>query len=825
MSNEISRVYQFLSNQDDWAVKADKNGDGVILKSEFRSFLEENLEWNGEASAQNDLINEFWAKIDTNSTRTKISGTNITNQNALDANELASLDNRIEMYETLNEYTSNISCPNIISDSAKAWKEDVTFELQALLETYIQEGGTNENLPAYLEENAPTVENKVTAEYCAAEYLDEVMPELNKEYGYAFGDDKDLNDLIKNYAQNLPEGATPEEMKETLTNIIDAYLATAGLGEANGVDLAQYGYNTENEAPLNDLQESIAKTTLTKNLEAIKNDEYYEQFAATIDSAIAAFVEDTVSNATAADFKTILSYGVEQFKQSEGYQEIQMTLDVKQVMIYSDNTSALYQAIEQELGSTIAEILTEGVYFDAYEEIINQAIEKANDGAFDVNGEFNSQALIDWAVGEIEENLTTILNQSGSAEDLTSAELYELYTKSAEAADSMKTTDSDKALAMHKEAAIAYCDGIAAKGENHKALLEEVFGSSNYTSAINSCKKPSDIQEYIESINAQAGNIKEETKVSDKSQQVLNALANDTSIPERETLTFVVEADGTIRFVNYQENQGPWDDPENTTLDKAFNTTIKNQIETTYSEELENLGLTDLEKKNLFNIALFTTLSDTSVMKSMYDEVALEPIIDKFVENYTEMLAKVAGDENARNYIKNVSNKSLLNGHGSLACNHDEWGFQNLAQYYTDSSTTGSDNWVAIYTRQETTFSYADTSGNIILVASSDAGDNGAINSAMKSILTDYINSYKDVLEPNKIIELFKKAQETAFMKLDAMKNAGSADGTSVYGYGEASSGSAAYDTFNGGGFSVQTVLINIMYEMERLISKEVMGM
>ena len=309
-----------------------------------------------------------------------------------------------------------------------------------------------------------------------------------------------------------------------------------------------------------------------------------------------------------------------------------MTLDVKQVMIYSDNTSALYQAIEQELGSTIAEILTEGVYFDAYEEIINQAIEKANDGAFDVNGEFNSQALIDWAVGEIEENLTTILNQSGSAEDLTSAELYELYTKSAEAADSMKTTDSDKALAMHKEAAIAYCDGIAAKGENHKALLEEVFGSSNYTSAINSCKKPSDIQEYIESINAQAGNIKEETKVSDKSQQVLNALANDTSIPERETLTFVVEADGTIRFVNYQENQGPWDDPENTTLDKAL------MLEGAYRELVRTAQV--LRKEADFNIedriemdVVSTSSFIREVVEKYKDTIKQEVLAKKFNEN------------------------------------------------------------------------------------------------------------------------------------------------------------------------------------------------
>ena len=68
MSNDVSRVYQFLANLGDWKTKADKNSDGTIIKSEFSSFMEENYDWNGETTdaGKNDLINSFWKAIDTN---------------------------------------------------------------------------------------------------------------------------------------------------------------------------------------------------------------------------------------------------------------------------------------------------------------------------------------------------------------------------------------------------------------------------------------------------------------------------------------------------------------------------------------------------------------------------------------------------------------------------------------------------------------------------------------------------------------------------------------------------------------------------------------
>ena len=43
MSNDVSsKVYLFLAKQGDWATAADKNGDGTVIKSEFRQYMENN---------------------------------------------------------------------------------------------------------------------------------------------------------------------------------------------------------------------------------------------------------------------------------------------------------------------------------------------------------------------------------------------------------------------------------------------------------------------------------------------------------------------------------------------------------------------------------------------------------------------------------------------------------------------------------------------------------------------------------------------------------------------------------------------------------------
>mgnify|MGYP000826104231 FL=1 len=214
MSTDISRVYAFLAKQGDWVNEADKNGDGAVIKSEFRDFMEENFEWNGEEStdsAKNDLINSFWKTIDTNQSG-KVSGTKLKNKNALDKKELAAMEDRIEMYEILNEFTSQLTAPSVVGDGAN-WKKSVSEGLGALIEPYIKNGGTPEDLPAYLAEQAPLIEAKATADYCANEYLAEIMGDVNKEYGYTYGSDQTLQGMINSYIQSMTEGSDAETIQ------------------------------------------------------------------------------------------------------------------------------------------------------------------------------------------------------------------------------------------------------------------------------------------------------------------------------------------------------------------------------------------------------------------------------------------------------------------------------------------------------------------------------------------------------------------------------------------------------------------------------------
>ena len=155
MSSDISKVYLFLSERPNWKTEMDTDKDGTILKAECRDFLTANFDWaslegwNGESSKQTDLINDFWKSIDTTKTG-DMTGTIFKNKNALDSNEITNMNNKIEMYEILNDYTSTLSAPSVISNSI-GWKQIVKQNLTNLTETFIKNGGIKEDLLAYLE--------------------------------------------------------------------------------------------------------------------------------------------------------------------------------------------------------------------------------------------------------------------------------------------------------------------------------------------------------------------------------------------------------------------------------------------------------------------------------------------------------------------------------------------------------------------------------------------------------------------------------------------------------------------------------------------------
>lgn len=842
MSNDVSRVYQFLASRENWVEEADcGKKDGVIIKSEFRTFMEENFDWeslegwNGQESMQDDLINKFWKTIDTNqSGKLYASGTTYKNKNALDDKEIANMENKIAIYEKFNEYTANIQAPSVISNAAD-WKNSVVQGLAALVEKYT---GSADDLAAYLDENLQNIMNKTTADKLATEYINSAIQGAVE--GYSYDEDETLKSLIDAYVKNIPEGSDEYDIQETVKNIVDAYMATAGLNDDGAYDLSTFGYSPNNSSPLNYLQETILRNHLTSTLEGIKNEADYKENSAAYDAAVNNFIESVLSEAKFEDFNTIKSYGISDFKNSDFYKNAKASFELNNILKCEEG-SDLYNAIKDALGETIADALTDGVYLtDSYKPIVDSITEKVlQNGEFVKNGTIDKEALIQYVVEQVSANLAAILTESGAAKNLTLEELDAMFNKLCEQAEDLKYSDTEKSLSIYRDAAIQYCEAVAAKSSEHKAAVAEVVGS-DYEAAINSMKTPSEIKALISDLKAKIADIVLKVDVTDRSDEIINDINNElkyngvSASTARATLTYYVTNTGEIKFINYSAKQGPWDDDANTALNDFFNNKVRNKIEDAYSSEISGLNLTQLEKDNLFNIALFLTLSDTSVLLSQYNETNLAPIIEKLTENYTKMLESISNNEKARDYIRSESSLSLLNGMTSYAKNgytYADDASRNLEKYYQDDTTNGGDDWVSIADRESQSFSYTlngeTYTANILYLVKHSAGDINTMNKAMQSMLKDYIAQYNQYIDGNRIIELFKLAQETAFSNLESTTNNSSAAGSSMYAYGGGAKGSNNSNTVNNRGefYGANSILLNIAYEMQKLIGREMLGL
>ena len=473
MSNDVSKVYQFLSTIGDWKTKADKNGDGTIIKSEFRSFMEDNYEWDGETTdaGKNDLINSFWKAIDTNQGG-KVAGTRYKNKNALDKNEINTMENRIAIYDKLNEYVSEIDAPSEVSDRT-AWKKSVSESLANTTETLIQKGVTADNLVDELDKILENVKNKTTADYCANEYLNTAMKDIVKEYGYAYADDTTLNGIIDNYIHNLPEDSDSASIRQAVEEIIDAYMATAGFNSDDSSVLATYSYDPQNTGAMNDLQKSVVKTKLTQALEELKNDADYKNNSALYDDAINEYINSVLDSATYAQFEEVKAYGVEEFKASDAGKALEKTVQVKNLFGSDEMKAAITSKLSEAFASKISGLMKGEI--TAYDEIKAQAIEKAKNGDFDVDGTLDQQKAIDWAVEQFTQRLTEFYPNGLS--DMPLSDLGTMYDK---LVDSAKANDD---VAAVKKAAVSYCSSVAKKSTLLAQAVKEVFGNS-YTTEI-----------------------------------------------------------------------------------------------------------------------------------------------------------------------------------------------------------------------------------------------------------------------------------------------------------------------------------------------------
>lgn len=544
MSNDVSsKVYLFLAKQGDWATAADKNGDGTVIKSEFRQYMENNYEWNGEdASAKSDLINQFWKEIDT-----KQSGKlnkKLNNKGALDKNEINTMNNKIQMYEILNNFTSNsIEVPSVVQDRTN-WKKSVAESLANKVDAYIKANKSADNLEAYLQEISPEIERKATADYCANQYLNTEMKDIVKEYGYSYADDSTLQGMIDNYISQLSansgEISSDEEINETVINIINEYLSTAGLKDSDGFDLSQYGYTANDNSPLNDLQKSIIKSNLQKNLQDISKESDYETYKSLYDDAVNQFIESKLADGKFADFATLQNYGIAEFENSDNYKSVKKAVSVKAYIDSADFKSTISSAVSSAFADRISNVMTGEV--PAYDTLISDIMSKAQNGEFDnADGTLNTEKMQKYIIEQVKSNIAEFYpNGLG---DMSLDDLSTMYDALVEAA--REKNDAAKV----KEAAISYCQAVSKKSTTLAQAVKDVFGAG-YAATINQMLS-GEIDSKMTELKAKVNEIGDiaQIKTSGNAETLWNGINDTYSVTTSSTVSIQLN-----RAFNYNGN-------------------------------------------------------------------------------------------------------------------------------------------------------------------------------------------------------------------------------------------------------------------------------
>ena len=710
--------------------------------------------------------------------------------------------------------------------------------------------------------------------------LNKLIDEYLKKLGQQNSTAEISNGLIVNPSVRFPNLAnagffmpvqltiTPLTIQENIQAIIDAYLKTAGLGEGSDYDLSTLGYTQNENSALNGIQQSVVKTTLLNTLNAGKaSDSLATSYPEYYDKAIEDFISTKLSGARFKDIESLKALKVEDFKGSKSYKMITALSNFDNQYANAASTNnwengIFHQAVAEALGNAkdkndsskyTSTNLSKSLVEDwkdipAMKEIMTLVKQGILDGTFmDENGNLKAEEMKEFIIKKIQENLATILSQvydGSSNSDITPDEIKNIYNTQVTTAD--KIEDDAKRLEQYKNAALTYCQSITGRSEGYKKELagfEDRIKNAQSVMAIKNIMKEAiaaidKIKEAEEKKIAESKTEAENAKTTETALEDLNSkekkdevhkYITDTIKPGYSDVTYYVNDKGEIVFVDYDVKGGAFNDSKDATLQEKFNK-LKTQLETTYKTVTDALGLGDNEKKNLFNIALYLTLSDTTIVRSMYESQNITNIMDAVLENYTKLLSKAGTDEKTKDYIKNYPAGSILAGTttytGKRDSNHNTDNARTLNKYYLDDSTKGSDDWVSISSRGSETFTNGQYSGAIITLTSGTSGDNDPVNNAMKSMLKDYIVSYSKYIDGNKIIELFRRAQETAFSNLEATINQTDPSGSSIYGYGESEGGKKDNaDTYKTNFYGANSILINVAYEMEKLIAREMAGL
>lgn len=512
-------IYRFLAQyeKDDqsWHDSADRNGDGIVTKNEFCSFLDE---WDTAAfgaAPSNDVINNFFRKLDTQSSgasQDRLTGKNgikLSNKNALGASELNAMAGKMEMYvkfnELVKEYKNNLTKEifnNLSLEGRQEWNTRFEEGMNALLNSVTSLDGLKKSIDA----NVNAIANQATAGAYAVDIITSLRNGELVKYGYDIKGDTDLDKIINDYVETLAGNNTlmsPDEIKEKVETLINSYVTAPFNGTLTDGQRQMLSANIQKN-----ITPDAQKEATYKGNEAIYGD-LIKKYADAMADVATSF---DVTAFTFADMK------------AKGYlADIQTTIE-RYNAAQDAKTKIKNINLTTELGEDIWKLVKNAGIIDKLD--VETAVKN---GEIATNGKnINEAALKSWTIEQVKSNLESVFtngynNVSADKVDTVHNKRMEIiksadYTKQAE--ETGKTVD-DIRLENAKNAGVDYCNAIAKKSDEHK----EVVNKADYINKINNAATISEVESIISDLKAEIAKIKDLTKIK------LN------NIPEQECYT------------------------------------------------------------------------------------------------------------------------------------------------------------------------------------------------------------------------------------------------------------------------------------------------
>ena len=778
--SDISKVYLFLSQRNDWVSEADTNGDGTIIKYEFSKFMKGNYDFTDVSeNDQNELINKFWAKFDTNRSGKVFNNSKLFNKNALDSNEIDALNKKVEVFEALNKYVSGLVAPNCV-DAAK-WKSSVSESLTNYAEEFVNQGKNASDLTAYLDSIKGLVSNKTTANLYAQNYAKQATASLTRQYGYNVDGDTQLQGIISNYVLSLNGTESVEDIIAGVRETIDNYISTGNIGTV--INSNKYGEtnNSEQVGDLNDIQKSIARTKIKEYADTLydttfdslfgdlsfSSEDVKKEFKATLSSLIDSAIENFINKMSQSDFSN-LEEVIKSFNPAD-----YVTDDMKTEVFskyYSQKTDDTFNQLANELAKGVTAARANEISSELGIDLYN-----SNVGEFKLDAKTIRTLLKDLSSAS-QEFINTFI-QSGKSPDKFDTEFKDfisnyLFESSADVVNEALTDVTkdffimDSKLASYKETCINAVASVIALGDNLK-LGSKKITSENYKEVIEAYTDGDDLMDDMKTmlgsidtsvrINKYIEQAKENiktannttvaaaaaslsglgTKVSDEHLAEITAknVNSKGKVQSEMDTTFGLNSKGKIEFKE-----------SGTTA--VFNEIVKqakNEINKTASLKVavQNIG-GDEVIENLVQAAWISTYGTTYPSSQKNNTTAF---VSKVLENLDAIIKKLK------------TNPEYLNLY-TMRASYTDTTLTNKLVHYNLADTYGNDETISY--KGDLKF---DGDGTVHL---SNTNDDIDYQATMSDLLKKVVKKYSSYLDEKSITEIFRAAQKSA---LETCKN------------------------------------------------------